>query len=55
MKLKNENKLTDDELEQVVGGSLDPMSEDSKFLNVIAPRGMGTMRKVRCLESRGSH
>ncbi len=33
MKLKNENKLTDDELEQVTGG--DAMADDSRFLNVL--------------------
>ena len=33
MKLKNDNKLTDDELEQVVGGS--NLAQDSRFLNVL--------------------
>jgi len=33
MKLKNENQLTEDELEQVAGGSI--LSDDSRFLNVL--------------------
>ena len=33
MKLENANKLTDDDLEQVVGGN--NMEQDSKFLNVL--------------------
>lgn len=33
MKFDKENKLTEDELEQVVGGSL--LSDDSRFLNVL--------------------
>ena len=33
MQLKNENKLTDAELEQVVGGGY--IAEDSRFLNVL--------------------
>jgi len=33
MKLQDENKLTDAELEQVAGG--DDQAEDSKFLNVL--------------------
>ena len=33
MKLKNENKLTDAELEQVVGGN--NLAQDSRFLNVL--------------------
>ncbi len=33
MKLKDENKLTDDDLEQVVGG--DDIADDSRFLNVL--------------------
>lgn len=37
MKLKNENKLTDDELEQVAGGGYDDhdLANDSRFLNVL--------------------
>ena len=34
MKLDKENKLTDDELEQVVGGDKD-LANDSRFLNVL--------------------
>ena len=33
MKLKDENKLTEDELEQVAGG--DMLANDSRFLNVL--------------------
>ena len=33
MKLENENKLTDAELEQVAGG--DALADDSRFLNVL--------------------
>ncbi|MBE6106870.1 hypothetical protein [Anaerovibrio lipolyticus] len=33
MKLKNENKLTDAELEQVAGG--DALADDSRYLNVL--------------------
>ena len=33
MKLKNENKLTDADLEQVVGGG--QLDQDSRFLNVL--------------------
>ena len=33
MKLDKENKLADDDLEQVVGGSL--LSDDSRYLNVL--------------------
>ena len=33
MKLKNENKLTEDDLEQVVGGG--QLDQDSRFLNVL--------------------
>ena len=33
MKLEKENKLTDDELEQVTGG--DAMANDSRYLNVL--------------------
>ena len=35
MKLDKENKLTNDELEQVSGGCLYEISNDSKFLNVL--------------------
>ena len=34
MKLKNENKLTDADLEQVMGGDKD-LANDSRFLNVL--------------------
>ncbi len=34
MKLKNENKLTDADLEQVMGGDKD-LADDSRFLNVL--------------------
>ena len=34
MKLNNENKLTDADLEQVTGGG-DAMSDDSRYLNVL--------------------
>jgi len=43
MKLKNENKLTDADLEQVVGGG--QLDQDSRFLNVLLQGREGQIAK----------